>query len=292
MRRTATSAPRPQAATTPSRTQPGASSPRRRDAKDRYGSSDAAGAAFLASVRAAIDDIESSGDRRAGLILDTSFSSDGIYPGDPGMIRAAVELVRERGGVVIADEVQPGFARTGESFWGHQRHGLDPDIVTTGKPMGNGFPIAAVAARSEVLAPFAGTRPYFNTFGGNPVAIAAAQAVLDVIRDDELQSHALVTGESLRAGLRELAGTHPAIGDVRGVGLYTGVELVPDGTTRGPATGLALDVIEELRARRVLTSVCGPANNVLKLRPPLPFAASDIPQLIEALDGALTASGA
>jgi len=258
----------------------------------RYGSSDAAGAAFLASVRAAIDDIETSGDRLAGLILDTSFSSDGIYPGDPGMIQAAVELVRRRGGVVIADEVQPGFARTGESFWGYQRHGLDPDIVTTGKPMGNGFPIAAVAARSEVLAPFAGTRPYFNTFGGNPVAIAAAQAVLDVIRDDELQSHALTTGESLRAGLRELAGTHPAIGDVRGVGLYTGVELVPDGASREPATGLALDVIEELRARRVLTSVCGPANNVLKLRPPLPFAAADIPQLIEALDGALTAAGA
>jgi 4-aminobutyrate aminotransferase-like enzyme len=258
----------------------------------RHGSSEAAGAAFLAAVERAVADIEASGDRLAGLIADTSFSSDGIYTGEPGMIAAAVALVRSRGGVFIADEVQPGFARTGEAFWGFARHGVVPDLVTTGKPMGNGFPVAALAARHEVLEAFSASRPYFNTFGGNPVAIAAAQAVLDVIRDEGLQQHALETGASLRASLSELADSHPAIGDVRGAGLYTGLELVTDRDSQAPAAELALAVIEGLRERGVLTSVCGPDNNVLKLRPPLALAASDIPRLAEALDGALRAAQA
>lgn len=158
--------------------------------------------------------------------------------------------------------------------------------------MGNGFPVAALAARHEVLEAFSASRPYFNTFGGNPVAIAAAQAVLDVIRDEGLQQHALETGASLRASLSELAESHPAIGDVRGAGLYTGLELVTDRSSQAPASELALDVIEGLRERGVLTSVCGPDNNVLKLRPPLALAASDIPRLAEALDGALRAAQA
>ncbi len=258
----------------------------------RHGSSAAAAAAFLASVERAVADIEASGDGLAGLIADSSFSSDGVFTGEPGMIAAAVDLVRARGGVFIADEVQPGFARTGEAFWGFARHGVVPDLVTTGKPMGNGFPVAALAARHEVLEAFSAARPYFNTFGGNPVAIAAAQAVLDVIRDEGLQERALVTGERLREALRALTEKHPSIGDVRGAGLYTGLELVTDRESRQPATGLALEVIEELRERRVLTSVCGPASNVLKLRPPLALAESDVPRLAEALDGALTAAEA
>jgi 4-aminobutyrate aminotransferase-like enzyme len=258
----------------------------------RHGSSEAAGAAFLAAVERAVADIEASGDRLAGLIADTSFSSDGIYTGEPGMIAAAVALVRSRGGVFIADEVQPGFARTGEAFWGFARHGIVPDLVTTGKPMGNGFPVAALAARHEVLEAFSASRPYFNTFGGNPVAIAAAQAVLDVIRDEGLQQHALETGASLRASLSELADSHDAIGDVRGAGLYTGLELVTDRSSRTPASELALAVIEGLRERGVLTSVCGPDNNVLKLRPPLALATSDIPRLAEALHEALRAAQA
>ena len=256
----------------------------------RHGSCAAAGAAFLSAVERAVGDIEASGDKLAGLIADTSFSSDGIYPGSPGMITAAVDLVRARGGVFIADEVQPGFARTGEAFWGFARHGIVPDLVTTGKPMGNGFPVAGLAARHAVLDAYSATRPYFNTFGGNPVAMAAAQAVLDVIRDEGLQEHARTVGAQLRAGLRSLAQTHESIGDVRGAGLYTGLELVRSRETREPATGLALDLIEELRERRILTSVCGPASNVLKLRPPLALAAADLPQIIEALDGALRAA--
>lgn len=253
----------------------------------RHGSSDAAGRHFLAQVREAIADIESSGDRLAGLIADTSFSSDGVFTGDAGMITAAVDLVHARGGVFIADEVQPGFARTGEAFWGFERHGIVADIVTTGKPMGNGFPIAAMIARRDVLEPFSSARPYFNTFGGNPVAIAAAQAVLDTIRSENLQEHALQTGRAFRSALRQLADVHPEIGDIRGTGLYTGVELIEDAETKAPATDLALGVIERLRSHGVLTSVCGPRNNVLKLRPPLAFTMADIPRATEALDAAL-----
>lgn len=256
----------------------------------RHGSPEAAGAAFLDQVERAVADIEAAGDGLAGLIADSSFSSDGIFTGSPGMIAAAVDLVRSRGGVFIADEVQPGFARTGEAFWGFARHGIVPDLVTTGKPMGNGFPVAALAARHEVLEAFSASRPYFNTFGGNPVAIAAAQAVLDVIRDEGLQQHALATGDKLRAALRDLAGRHEPVGDVRGAGLYTGLELVTDRDSKAPATGLALDLIEELRERGVLTSVCGPDSNILKLRPPLALPESDIPRLAEAMDGALRAA--
>jgi len=258
----------------------------------RHRSSEAAGAAFLAEVGAAIDAVDRAGDGLAGIILDTSFSSDGVFTGHAGMIHAAVRLVQEHGGVVIADEVQPGFGRTGEAFWGFQRHGIVPDIVTTGKPMGNGFPVAAMAARRAVLEPFAQRRPYFNTFGGNPVAIAAAQAVLDTIRREGLADRALVVGEQLRSGLRDLAEQHPGIGDVRGAGQYTGVELVVDRATQEPATALALNLLEQLRERRVLTSVCGPASNVLKLRPPLAFTEADVPRVLEALDGGLTALGA
>lgn len=253
----------------------------------RHGSSAAAGQAFFEQVRRAIADIEASGDGFAGLIADSSFSSDGVFTGEPGMIAAAVDLVHAHGGVFIADEVQPGFARTGEAFWGFARHGIVPDIITTGKPMGNGFPVAGMIARREVLEPFSSGRPYFNTFGGNPVAIAAAQAVLDTIRAEGLEAHALEVGEQFRASLRELASAHASIGDVRGAGLYTGVELVEAGSDGVPATPLALTVIERLRDHGVLTSVCGPANNILKLRPPLAFASTDIPRAIAALDTAL-----
>lgn len=248
-----------------------------------------AGSWWLARVSEAIAEIEASGDGFAGLILDSSFSSDGIFLGEPGMIRKALDLVHAKGGVVIADEVQPGFGRTGEAFWGFARHGFVPDLVTTGKPMGNGIPIASMAARSEVLEAFSANRPYFNTFGGNPVAIAAAQAVLDVIRDEGLQDRALTVGAELRSALRDLQASHPAIGDVRGSGQYTGLEIVSARDSKEPGTTIALDLLEELRDRRVLTSVCGPNNSILKLRPPLAFAATDIPRLIEALDESLTA---
>jgi 4-aminobutyrate aminotransferase-like enzyme len=248
---------------------------------------DRMGAWFAARIEEAIDDMAAAGIPFAGFLADSIFSSDGVHPGLPGMLAPAIDVVHARGGVFISDEVQPGFARTGADFWGFGRHGIVPDIVTMGKPMGNGMPISGMAAQREVLESFSRQIPYFNTFGGNPVSIAAAQAVLDVIRDEGLQAKAVVVGDRLRAGLATLAETHASIGDIRGSGQYTGLELVADRETGAPAGGLALDVIESLRHRGVLTSVAGAHGNVLKLRPTLAFAESDVDWLIAALDESL-----
>lgn len=239
---------------------------------------------FADHVARAIADLERHGVRFAALLVDSIFSSDGVFP--TGFLAPAVEVVHRAGGVLIADEVQPGFARTGSTFWGFERHGVVPDLVTMGKPMGNGIPVSGLAARSEVLADFGESIPYFNTFGGNPVSIAAAQAVLDVMREEGLQAHALRVGTRMREELRELTRDHPRIGDVRGAGLYVGVDVVTDRESRTPDVAGALDLVEALRERHVLTSVCGPGN-VLKLRPPLVFDDRDLDRLLTELDGAL-----
>ena len=251
------------------------------------------GAWFADQVAAAIADLERHGTTFAAFVADAIFSSDGVYP-DPAeqasFLAPAVDVVHRAGGVFIADEVQPGFARTGQAFWGFARHDVVPDLVTTGKPMGNGIPVSAMAARSDVLAAFGESIPYFNTFGGNPVAMAAAQAVLDVIRDEDLQLHADRVGARLAAELRRLGAAHDAVGQVRGAGLYVGVEIL-DAATGLPDSGTALDVVESLRERRVLTSVCGAGGNVLKLRPPLVFSDDDADRLLTALDDALGSLG-
>nr|WP_197736992.1 aspartate aminotransferase family protein [Rhodococcus rhodnii] len=246
------------------------------------------GAWFAQRVSDAIDDMERAGTRFAGLLVDSLFSSDGVLPGPAGYLREAADVVHRAGGVVIADEVQPGFARTGEAFWGFARHGIVPDVVTMGKPMGNGIPVSGLVARTEVLDAFSDRIPYFNTFGGNPVSMAAARAVLDTIRSEGLQEHSAAIGAELLTALRGLATRHEAIGDVRGAGLFVGLELVSDRTALTPDRALALDVLEELRERGVLTSVAGPHGNVLKLRPPLAFASADIAWVTTALDEALT----
>jgi 4-aminobutyrate aminotransferase-like enzyme len=228
---------------------------------------------FADDVAAAIADLQSAGVGLSCLIVDTIFSSDGIYP-DPSVLAPAVELVRRAGGVFIADEVQPGFARTGAAMWGFLRHGVVADLVTMGKPMGNGLPIAAMAARAEVLDAFARGVPYFNTFGGNPVTVAAAAAVLDVIEDEKLLVNAAEVGGRLRHELAGLAADHPRIGDVRGAGLYIGVEMITE--TGEPDRRGARAVVNAMRERRVLISVCGRHGNVLKIRPPLVFSASDV----------------
>ena len=223
-------------------------------------------------VRAAIDDMERHGVRFAAFIADSLFSSDGILPDPAGFLRPVRDLVREHGGLYIADEVQPGFGRTGEAMWGFQRHGIAPDLAVMGKPMGNGMPIAAVVARPEVLASFAARSGYFNTFGGNTVCCAAASAVLDVIENERLIERSATVGAYLRQGFERLQKTYPSIGDVRGVGLYVGVELVkPDGG-KTPDTAEALRIVNGLRQRCILISTCGPAGNVLKIRPPLQFS--------------------
>ncbi len=243
-------------------------------------------ARFADDVTRAADELIDGGYGVSCLIVDTIFSSDGIYAEAP-ILHAAVEAVRSRGGVFIADEVQPGFARTGASMWGFDRHGVAPDIVTMGKPMGNGIPIAAMAARADVLEPFAVGVPYFNTFGGNPVSMAAAAAVLDVIDDEGLLANAATVGDALRSGLAAI--DDPRIGDVRGAGLYVGVEVVRNPETKAPDRQEARRLVNALRERHVLISVCGHDGNVLKIRPPLVFSMADVDWFCNAFTGALAA---
>lgn len=244
---------------------------------------------YAGEMQRCIDELNAAGYPFACFLADSIFSSDGVHPSPIGYVKAAVDVVHKNGGVFIADEVQPGFARCGDAFWGFARHGIIPDMVTMGKPMGNGIPVSALAARHEVLAAFSDKLPYFNTFGGNPVSIAAAQAVLHVIKEEHLQEHCKVVGAELLTALREVATRHPeSVGDVRGAGLFIGFELTrPDGN-KTPDQAKALDMIELLRDHQVLTSVAGPFGNVLKLRPPMAFQAGDIDWICTTLDECLT----
>jgi 4-aminobutyrate aminotransferase-like enzyme len=257
-------------------------------APDTYrGGAEGLGSRFAASVRDAVETLKARGFAPAALIADTIFSSDGIYPGDRGFLAEAVGAIREAGGLLIADEVQPGFARTGEAMWGFERHGVVPDIVAMGKPMGNGFPMGGVAIRPDLLATFGSTNGYFNTFGGNPVAAAAGMAVLDTIAAEGLQQNAHDTGAYLRDGLAALAQREPIIGDVRGAGLYIGVELVRDRESRAPDRDAAERLVNAMRERNVLIGTAGKFGNILKIRPPLVFGREHADIFLEAFAGAL-----
>jgi 4-aminobutyrate aminotransferase-like enzyme len=245
------------------------------------------GEAFAKGVTRALEEMRRDGVRPAGLIVDTIFSSDGVFSDPAGFLQPAVAAIRGAGGLFIADEVQAGFGRLGSAMWGFQRHGLIPDIVTMGKPMGNGYPVAAMVAKPHVLAPFGAKARYFNTFGGNPVAMAAANAVLQVIAEERLQENALITGRYLRDGLMELSLKSEVIGQVRGAGLFIGVELVTNRTTMAPATSLTTWLVNEMRRRHVLISASGPHANVLKIRPPLPFGKGNGDLLLSVLKTAL-----
>ena len=245
------------------------------------------GAAFARDVQRAIDDLQRHGVKPAALIVDTVFSSDGVFTDPPGFLKAAVDIARRAGALFIADEVQAGFARTGSAMWGFERHGLVPDIVTMGKPMGNGHPIAGMVARPEVLEQFGREVRYFNTFGGNPVSCAAAMATLDVIQREGLQANAAAIGERIRAGFRRLAERHDLIGDVRGDGLFIGVELVRDRMTQQPATEETARVVNAMRRHGVLISSTGIRGNILKIRPLLPFTHEHADLLVEAAAEAL-----
>ena len=245
------------------------------------------GKRFADGVRAAIADLKAHGIAPAALLADTVFSSDGVFTAPAGFLREAVEAIHAAGGVFIADEVQPGFGRTGEAFWGFMRHGVVPDMVSMGKPMGNGHPVAGLAVRPEVMKAFGQASRYFNTFGGNPVSMAAASAVLDVIQQNGLQDNALNVGGYLRERLAALGQRHALVGEVRGAGLFIGLELVADRATRAPATAQAAKVVNGLRQRQVLLSATGQQANVLKIRPPLVFERQHADLLVERLDEVL-----
>jgi 4-aminobutyrate aminotransferase-like enzyme len=253
---------------------------------DSYRYPDAA-ARFAADVSRAVDDLHENGLRVSCLVADSVFSSDGIFP-DPTVLAPAVDIVRRHGGVFIADEVQAGFARTGDAMWGFDRHQVVPHIVTLAKPMGNGIPVAAMAARDDVLSPFAVQVPYFNTYAGNPVSIAAAAAVLDVIESEHLLARAAEVGAALRTELSRIAADHPRLGDVRGAGLYIGVEVVADTEAKTPDRAGAKALVNSMRERRILISVCGHDGNVLKIRPPLVFSLADVDWFCSEFTAALT----
>ena len=264
-----------------------------------------------------IDDAAAAlGDRGlAAIYLDPGFTADGIVAPPPAYLAEAARRTRALGGLLVADEVQAGHGRCGTHLWSFQPSGIEPDMVVMGKPMGNGFPVAALVVRSEVLGSVPEETELFSTFGGNPVACAAALAVLDVIEEEGLVASAGETGAYLRQGLAALAGRHPIIGDVRGEGLLIGVELAEEanasaatdargpaggtpaagdtgtaGNTLLPAAGHARRVTEALRERGVLISATGPDGNVLKIRPPLVFQREHADLLLQALDDALTSS--
>jgi 4-aminobutyrate aminotransferase-like enzyme len=247
------------------------------------------GAVFADGVRTAIADLHAHGLRPAALLVDTVFSSDGIFTHPPGFLSEAVQAVRAAGGLFIADEVQPGLGRTGEALWGFQRHGLVPDLVTMGKPMGNGHPLAGLTVQPRVLDAFARECRYFNTFGGNPVSVAAGMAVLDVIEREGLVAHALRVGRHLQQRLAALASSHALICDVRGSGLFAAVEFVTDRDRRTPATAETARIVNGLRERRVLVGATGPHANALKIRPPLVFSEADTDLLVDTLDDTLAA---
>jgi 4-aminobutyrate aminotransferase-like enzyme len=249
------------------------------------------GERFAGRVRAAIADLRRHGVAPAALLFDTVFSSDGLCTHPPGFILPAVAAIHEAGGLFIADEVQPGFARTGSAMWGFLRHGAAPDLVVLGKPMGNGMPIAGVVGRPDLFDDFASRTRYFNTFGGNPVSCAAAIAVLDVLRDEALMENAARVGAYLRAGLTDLSRRFPAIGDVRGDGLFIALEFVTDMASRTPDGGLAGRIVNAMRRRHVLISASGIHGNTLKIRPPLPFTTEHADQLLAALAASLEETG-
>ncbi len=239
---------------------------------------------FVASVKAALQDMQAQGIKPAALLLDSIFSSDGVFSPANGELAAAAQCVRDAGGLYIADEVQPGFGRTGGQRWGFARDNVIPDLVTLGKPMGNGHPVAAVVGRSALFDQFGRQQRYFNTYGGNPVSCRAAHAVLRVLREEDLQANASRVGDYLKQGLQTLAQRHQLIGDIRGEGLFIGVELVTDRYTQAPATACAASVVNGLRRRQVLISATGPKANILKIRPPLVFAKEHADLLLERLD--------
>jgi 4-aminobutyrate aminotransferase-like enzyme len=192
--------------------------------------------------------------------------------------------VRAAGGLCIADEVQVGFGRVGSHFWAFETQGVVPDIVTMGKPIGNGHPLGAVVTTPEIARAFANGMEYFNTYGGNPVSCAIGTAVLDVIADERLQDHALRVGAHLLASLRDVQSRHALVGDVRGRGLFIGVELVRDRATLEPAGDEAGILANRMRDRGVLVSTDGPFHNVLKIKPPLCFSERDADLLASTMD--------
>lgn len=225
--------------------------------------------------------------RIAAFIAEPIQGVGGVIHGAPNYLKEAYAIAREHGGVCIADEVQTGFGRTGNHYWGFQNFGVIPDIVTMAKGIGNGAPLAAVTTRRDIAEKLT-IRTHFNTFGGNPVSMAAGLAVLETIDEEGLQENARVLGARFKAGLEALQRRHRLIGDVRGMGLMLGVELVKDRGSKAPASEETLDVMEHAREMGVLLGKGGLDGNTLRIKPPMCITGPDVDFALEVLDLALT----
>ncbi len=236
-------------------------------------------------IGSAISALDEHGHQPAMLIIDTAFVSDGIYSSPKGYLNTLFEKTRSAGGLCVADEVQGGFGRLGQHFWGFQFDDVIPDIVTLGKPIGNGHPLAAVVTRPEIAEALAQERGYFNTFGGNPVSCAAGLAVLEVIEKEGLQHNALEAGQYLREHLSNMRRSYPLLGEVHGSGLLLGIDIAKsDGT---PDPEMAERIMNQMRENGVLIGTTGEHNQTLKIRPPIVFQKEHADMLLAALGKAL-----
>ncbi len=246
------------------------------------GTSQDQAAAFARNIKAAIAELEA-GPGFSALMLCPVFANEGLPQLPDGFLKETETIVRDAGGLILCDEVQPGFGRVATHFWGHEAVGLTPDVVTIGKPMANGHPVAATLTRPDIMAAFRNAFGYFNTFGGNPVSCAAAMATLDVIENEDLVAHAATTAPYMLQQLKTL--DHPAIAEVRASGMFFGVELCREGTV--PDTALAAKIVEQMRERGILMNRIGRDMNILKMRPPMSFSTANADQVTRTLQEVL-----
>lgn len=241
-------------------------------------------AGYVGSVRDAIGNLKQKGQSAAAIMFDSIFDCPGTIEAPQGYFQQTYKTVREAGGLVIADEVQSGYCRTGDYWWGFEHDGVVPDIVTLGKPMGAGHPLGAVVTTPDIAARFAKKADYFNTFGGNPVSAAVGKAVIDVIDRENLLENVTRLGAYTKAGLQELQNKYDMIGDVRGRGLFLSVDVVKDSTSKTPDAAQAHHIADLMKEEGVLISTHGRYENVLKIRPPMVFSQDNADQLLTALD--------
>jgi 4-aminobutyrate aminotransferase-like enzyme len=246
---------------------------------------------YADTVGQAIDELRAGGAGLCGFIAESCPSVGGQIMLPPGYLAAVYRHVRNAGGVCIADEVQTAYGRIGAHFYAFEEPGVVPDIVVLGKPIGNGYPLGAVVTTPEIAASFDNGMEFFSTFGGSTVSCAVGLTVLDVVFDERLQAHAREVGDHLLGRLRSLPDRSALVGDVRGSGLFIGVELVRDHDTLEPAAAEASDVVNRLREEGILIGTDGPYHNVLKIRPPMPFTSDDADALASALEAALETVG-
>jgi len=249
---------------------------------------DDSGTYYANEVEIVISNIQDSGKQVSVMIAESLMGCGGQLVPPEDFLASSFEKVKQAGGLCIADEVQIGFGRVGDTFWGFETQSLLPDIVTIGKSMGNGHPLSAVVTTKEIADQFNTGMEYFNSFGGNPVSCAVGHAVLNVVEEENLQQHAKDVGGYLNSMLQDLNSKYPIIGDVRGYGLFLGVELVRNSTSLEPADTEASQIVNAMKEKGILISTDGPDHNVLKIKPPLCFTRENALCLVETLDEILT----